>query len=224
MMRVIICLWFVAMSCHASTSFEINPKKTIQTHISNRDFNRISIQDDRITQLFFDKTDFLVEMDEVNGQIFVKPIRKTSINPLSFSMTTEKGKTQDWLFSFVNCKSRTLILYEREPEVVRSSACQEQAVVLLNQLMSEDSLKGMVKRTKLLSVAKGWQLKRLKQLKKGHLIGYVLTLKNISGEKQGTTANVLWGDSVLALSIARAKLEAGESTSVFVVTDARGLK
>ncbi|NQY42978.1 MAG: type-F conjugative transfer system secretin TraK, partial [Legionellales bacterium] len=122
-------------SVHAATIFTLNDKRTIETHLSNRDFNRIAIEKDRKANIFYDRDAFSVVHDKANRQIFVKPNDETSKYPLGFTITTEKNKSQDWLFSFRNVKARTLILQDVERDVVKAPSCEEEAVKLLNQLI-----------------------------------------------------------------------------------------
>ncbi len=218
-------VWLMLMVgwANAATVFNLNEKQVIETHLSSRDFNRIAIEQDRITQMFFDQDLFLVVNDEVNGQIFVRPIKKTSKHPLSFTITTEKNKTQDWLFTFMDVKARALILQDKEVEIVKSANCKEQAINLLNKLIAEERLKGMIERNKSISVQQGWELRKLKHVVKGNLIGHVLALKNVSRKAREITVAELWRDSAMAISIDRSIVEPGDYVRVLIVTDERGL-
>ena len=210
-------------SVHAATIFTLNDKRTIETHLSNRDFNRIAIEKDRIANIFYDRDAFSVVHDKANGQIIVKPNDEPSKYPLGFTITTEKNKTQDWLFSFRNVKARTLILQDVERDVVKAPSCEEEAVKLLNQLINHEDIKGLKNKVKTINVTSNWKLKILKQIKRDNLKGYVLTLRNNTDVEQEISVKELWRDSILAINIDKPKIEPHGNTEVFMVTDERGL-
>ena len=203
--------------------FNLNERQVIETYLSSRDFNRIAIEKDRITHMVFDRDMFVVVKDEVNGQIFVKPNQKTTNHPVSFTIITEKNKTQDWLFTFRDIKARTLILEDVKSKVVKSVNCQEQAVILLNKLVNKEKVKGIFSQNKLIPVKSPWRLKIVKQISKGNLRGYVLALQNTAKEAKEIRVADLWVDSVLAISLGRETVESGDIVKVVVVTDERGL-
>ena len=87
-MRKLIVLMLMVGVVNAATIFNLNDRQVIETYLSNRDFNRIAIDDDRITQVFYDRESFNVVNDTVNGQIFVKPVDEDSEYPLSLTITT----------------------------------------------------------------------------------------------------------------------------------------
>lgn len=222
-MRKLIVLMLMVGVVNAATIFNLNDRQVIETHLSNRDFNRIAIDDDRITQVFYDRESFNVVNDTVNGQIFVKPVDEDSEYPLSLTITTENNKTQDWLFTFKNVKARTLILQEDKREIVKSLDCKEQAVKLLNKLVKNENVKGMVKNRKNIPVTSGWKLTRLKYVKLGNFIGHTLSLKNTTNQAREIKVKELWRDELVAISLDRPKVESGDYVRVIMVTEGQGL-
>lgn len=287
MYRIVVLMLLVEVA-NSSSIFNLNDRQVIETHLSSRDFNRISIDNDRITQTFYDRDHFKVVEDKINGQIFVKPAepegiaekekveqlidtfqlelssspsinnqedpnyhnilrrkdllklqieqqqkrlegleqiikKKENKHPLGFTITTENNKTQDWLFTFKDVKSRTLILQEDKREVVKSLDCKEQAVKLLNKLVKHENIKGMVKNRKNIPVTSGWKLTRLKYVKLGNFIGHVLSLQNTTNQAREIKVKELWRDELVAISLDRPKVESGDYVRVIMVTEGQGL-
>ena len=220
---VLALVVFALSGSFGSQSFELDPYSTIETHLSSRDFNRIAIDGDRISQLFFDSSVFVVELDRENGQIFVKPVETKSKQPQSFAITTEKRMTQDFLFTCKDVKSRTLILKSRTKEgSAKSGSCQGKAQSLLAAMKDGANL-NFVERTTKIPTTKAWKFKRLKYVKQGKLMGHVLTLKNVSEQPLTISINDLWRDTVAAMSVDKETLGVGEHTRVYMVTGLGGL-
>jgi hypothetical protein len=70
--------------------------KRLEVPVSQDRINRIAILGDRIAQIFGDEGRFTVELDETNGQVFLK-VAGVSSESISLSLVTESGKTQDLL-------------------------------------------------------------------------------------------------------------------------------
>lgn len=71
-------------------------EKHIEGFISAREMNRIKVQGERISEVVGLDSNFVLESDEVNGQIFIKAANDEVHAPKAeFSIVTESGKTQD---------------------------------------------------------------------------------------------------------------------------------
>lgn len=72
----------------------MNDHARLEVSISSQYFNRFSVEGEGISQVFANG-DIVIEQDEVQGQLFIKPVQGTMNQPLYISLVTEKGITQD---------------------------------------------------------------------------------------------------------------------------------
>lgn len=63
--------------------------------ISSDSMNRLAVATDRIIQIFGDSETYQVQTEESTGQIFLKPSAENGTKPLSVTLITENGLTQD---------------------------------------------------------------------------------------------------------------------------------
>lgn len=69
--------------------------KALEMSISEKDLTRITVKDDRIQNVFGVAGEYVLETDEDQGQIFIRPQQSRSLRPISLTLTTEGGRTQD---------------------------------------------------------------------------------------------------------------------------------
>lgn len=91
--------------------------KVIEASIANQDLTRIAVQDDRISNVFGIAGEYVLEAEEEQGQIFIRPVDNGSssfdgINskPIHLTLTTEKGHVQDLRLIPQDQAPETLIL------------------------------------------------------------------------------------------------------------------
>lgn len=76
----------------------LNDLKVIEAAISRQGLTRITVKDDRVLNVFGITGEYVLETDEDQGQVFIRPMGPGSLNPISLTLTTEKGHTQDLRF------------------------------------------------------------------------------------------------------------------------------
>lgn len=69
----------------------------IKADISYQNLNRISIKGDKIDSILGIDNAFHYEKNEKTGEIFLRPTEENGYTPISLSVTTVSGKTQDLL-------------------------------------------------------------------------------------------------------------------------------
>jgi conjugal transfer pilus assembly protein TraK len=79
----------------AALQLPLNELKVIEAHIPKTDLTRITVEEDRILHVFGASGEYILEADEERGQIFIRPSEHHSTKPISLTITTEKGYTQD---------------------------------------------------------------------------------------------------------------------------------
>ena len=83
-------------AAHASVITKtLNEHLRITAPIAAAELNRISVQGDRIHQIFGAEGKFSVETDNESGQLFLKPLNAAERHALNLTIITENGNTQD---------------------------------------------------------------------------------------------------------------------------------
>ncbi len=96
--------------CASSQAITMNPDKRIKAVIAGDSMNRIAVTNDRITQIFGDNEAYEVQSEENTGQLFLKPTSENGKKPLSVTLITENGATQDMTLQPADCEAATVIL------------------------------------------------------------------------------------------------------------------
>jgi hypothetical protein len=108
-------LFILSTTAHAAIVRPLDEMKVIETHISQDGLTRIKVQDDRILHVFGSAGEYILEVDENQGQIFIRPtlldeIGSKASKPISLTLTTEEGHTQDLRLIPKDQASEALIL------------------------------------------------------------------------------------------------------------------
>jgi hypothetical protein len=94
----------------ASQALVMNPDKRLKAVISCDSMNRLAVANDRITQIFGDNDAYEVQTEESTGQLFLKPTAENGKKPLSVTLITENGATQDMTLQPEEREATTVIL------------------------------------------------------------------------------------------------------------------
>ena len=92
-------LFLSISSLYAAEVHNLSEGSRIQANICPTEMNRISVQGDRIAQVFGAEGKFTHQVDEETGQFFLKPLSQAEGGfpyvPVSLTLITESGLTQD---------------------------------------------------------------------------------------------------------------------------------
>lgn len=104
--------FLISTSAHAAITKNLDEMKVIEVPISREGLTRIKVQEDRILHVFGNAGEYVLETDEDQGQIFIRPIpsEEFSSKSISLTITTEAGYTQDLRLSPKNQAPEALIL------------------------------------------------------------------------------------------------------------------
>lgn len=97
-------------SAHASQVLNMNPNARISAKISFDSMNRIAIDKDRISQVFGDENTYTTQIDEMRGQLFLKPTAENGDKPIHLTITSENDVVQDIELLPDKINTQTLIL------------------------------------------------------------------------------------------------------------------
>jgi type-F conjugative transfer system secretin TraK len=92
------------------TVLSLCPDRRLKAAIAQDSMNRIAVTNDRITQVFGDEESYVVQAEEHTGQLFLKPTVENGDKPLSLTLITESGLTQDLTLEPTKKEATTLLL------------------------------------------------------------------------------------------------------------------
>lgn len=84
--------------------------KRLEATISPDVMNRITVENDRITNIFGDEGTFVTQTDDQTGQVFIKPTVENGVKPISLTIITENGITQDFSLNPTDSAASTILL------------------------------------------------------------------------------------------------------------------
>src|SRR3990167_9881555 len=111
---------FLISGAQAAIIHPLNDLKVIEVPISQAGLTRITVKGDRISNVFGVAGEYVMEPDEDQGQVFIRPL-EPALNPISLTVTTEGGHTQDLRLVPKNQVPEALILKaEQDPDVEKA--------------------------------------------------------------------------------------------------------
>lgn len=88
----------------------------IHSKISYQNLNRIKVKGDKIDSIAGIETAFHFEKNDRTGEIFIRPTEDNGYSPISLSLTTVSGKTQDLQLEVVDGEANTIELVAEKEE------------------------------------------------------------------------------------------------------------
>jgi conjugal transfer pilus assembly protein TraK len=114
-LTILVISLLSTVAASSSQQLIINPEKRLKAVISFDAMNRLAVVNDRITQVFGDQEAYEIQQEETTGQIFLKPSQENGKKPLSLTIITEAGITQDLSLQPADQSAGT-ILFKKPPE------------------------------------------------------------------------------------------------------------
>jgi len=214
--------------------------KRLEASICPDSMNRLAVTNDRIVQVFGDEGAFESQSEENTGQVFIKPTAENSIKPLSLTLITEQGKTQDLSLKPTAKTATTLILKAsdkpskplsvdgsaessgggklHDPSLVtaKNLPIQEQLLNLLKQAVGERlSLKEMIPPSR--PSPEGYSMTPYQSFRGGDYVVHTFHLENTTSTAIDLTEKAFYQPGDLAISIKGRVLEPHAKTVLYVV-------
>ena len=209
----------------------MNESERLEADISLNVMNRIAVTNDRIVNIFGDEGLFVTQADEETGQVFIKPTSDNGLKPLSISLTTENGFTQDLQLNPVEGNATTLIL--KSPQKITQQSPQElllpgfsenhaesqtnQWIAVMKQavlgLLPESSLNFSKAQRHL----EGLQSKPEKSYQSGKFLVQVWSLKNLNDTNQELLERNFYKPGDLAISLEKRVLAPKETGFLYIL-------
>jgi len=192
--------------------------------VSQQDMSRIGVEGDRIAQVFGGSGSISIETDNTQGQIFVKPV-SNSLHPISLTLITESGFTQDLLLLPLDIPAETIVLkatkkMQNQPSPINSSVLQSDIKDLVKAMVEGKEISGYEKKpaSQKIQVWKDVQLTKRLQYRGAQFQGFVLELKNLSGSLLFLhEKNFFFEKGIVAVGLNCFELQPEETTLVWVV-------
>lgn len=125
---------FLGTVAHAAIVKPLDSLKVVEISIAKEGLTRIAVQEDRILNVFGVTGEYVLEADEDQGQVFIQLADLEASKPLSLTITTERGHTQDLRLLPKDQAPQALILEVQEDGVERKYFPYENAKSPLSPL------------------------------------------------------------------------------------------
>jgi type-F conjugative transfer system secretin TraK len=110
MLKPFFCFSVFVSVALAQQTLSVSPNKRVEATIAKDAMNRLALENDRIAQVFGDEGTFVSQTDEATGQLFIKPTPENGDKPLSLTLISENGLTQDLLLKPSASEPQTIVL------------------------------------------------------------------------------------------------------------------
>lgn len=130
----------------AVQNFNLVDHQRTEIQVSNRQMNRIAVKGDRIQQIFGADEHFHIETDDHGGQIFLKFLSDQMLEPVSLTIVTESGLTQDLTLMPDDMEAQTVLFKPGigfdDAEDNRLESREDKIVELISAMAAGDRLEG----------------------------------------------------------------------------------
>ncbi len=222
-------LYVLPSGSQAAQIHPLNDLKVIEVPISQTGLTRIAVKGDRIADVFGMSGEYVMEADETQGQVFIRPF-EPALNPISLTVTTEGGHTQDLRLVPKNQAPEALILKaEQSPDAQKAEMLiTRNEIEELLSAMSEGRIPMGYKNVALDLPNPDEPHKLIYEVKNDKLRGLTYEVKNLttipwiletSEFAQKLNIDVL-DIHVVAVLMPKKLLKPGESTHVYIAAKA----
>jgi type-F conjugative transfer system secretin TraK len=227
---VSVFLWSgVAFGATQVLTFTEN--KRLEANIAANMMNRLAVTNDRIVNVFGDDGTFITQTDDHTGQVFIKATPENASLPISITLITENGLTQDLMLHPVESKASTIILKalqsnhaSQSPQSVllpgfskNSEGEQEQWIALIKQAVLGELPEFDGKHSAHERKATGFQLKHEKNYDAKSGVVQVWCVKNMSRSSQTLLEKLFHQPGDIALSLQKRALQPNEKTLLYIL-------
>lgn len=239
MNRFIICM-LASTTAQAAIVRPLDEMKVLEVPIAQDALTRIKVQDDRILHVFGNSGEYVLETDDYQGQIFIRPTPSLEATPsktISLTLTTEAGYTQDLRLITKKQVPETLILKintDLNQELERNSFNEEK---LTSTPLFREEVEGLILALQEERIPLGYKempinlitlnepYQRVREIKGQKLRGLTYRIQNntkeplvLSEAKLAKELNINTPlNALVALLIPKKTLTPGEGTDVYVV-------
>ena len=223
MLRVICIIFLMFLqNVYALQIKNLYKNTKLIADISQNSINRISVDDDRISQVFGLNEDLIIETDNSTGQIF---LRTKQSKPIALSIITEKNVTIDLRLLPKDLPGETIIIKINQPADPRK--LNAKTTIYLDQITDLVLAMGNAKNTMGYAVKKVhkvillWDKIELVQTSEyigKKLIGEIYNLTNKTKDRLFLTeTQFVWKKQIAGIAIKQHALAPNETTKIYLV-------
>lgn len=186
--------------------------------ISKHQLNRIAVRGDRIQQVFGVDENLHVETDEQGGQIFIKCAHPHG-NPVSLTLITEGGLTQDLTLTPEDVEAQTILFKPgavKDQVMEEDNSSQDQLMSLMQAMIAGQKIDGY----EMTSVSDGepnGRFRAYKHYEGPEYRGIHYIFKNEGDEPILLTEPSLAQPGDLAVSLSHTNVAPGTCVSLYVI-------
>ncbi len=196
--------------------------------VSRKEVTRIAIERGRIRKVTGNAGEFVLEKDDDEGQIFIRPVSPESTKPINVFVTSERS-TIGLLLQPVDTPSDTIVIREgREspvgPTRVEQSGRHVRTLKNLLLVMAADALPDDMEVREIgrpMALGPGTRLTLQRLWLGAGVVGEKYQLLNTGAAAIDVAERQFFKSGVMALSLEQASLRPGEATPLFVIRERR---
>ena len=222
----------LSTTAHAAITKNLDETRVIEIPISQIGLTRIKVQEDRILHVFGNAGEYVLETDENQGQIFIRPqpSEEGTSSPISLTLTTEAGYTQDLRLipkhqaaDAIILKSDIALKQEIAREKLSSAPLFREEIEGLMQALQEERIPLGSKEMPINLTTLNEPYQRVREIQGEKLRGLTYHIQNktqnvqILSESEVAKALPFKGHKIVALLIPKKTLNPTEGTDIHVI-------
>ena len=200
--------------------------ETAVAKISQKEVTRIVFEKSRVRRVTGNAGEFVLEKDEDKGQVFIRPTSAENAMPINLFIMSDRG-TVGLLLQPVDMPTDTIVIREGREPAPRESRTERsgrhvRTIKNLLLAMATDALPDDMEIREVgqeLALWPGVRLVLQRSYMGAGFVGERYSLANITTATVSLTERDLYKRGVMAVSLERATLTAGESTNLFVIRE-----
>lgn len=226
MRKYIFLSMMTVSSLYAAQILDGHQTERLNASISGNHYNRLRIEGDSIQQVF-GNGDLSIEQDEMNGQIFLKPVMVSSSQPFYLSVITEKGSTYDFKFVASHSEPQVLLIKQRHTHNLgvrtKQKSSQDDYTISLKKALSVliqgQTIEGFLKvnREKPLRKFEGWEIDSFSITVGKSLQTEVYRLKNSTVHSQEVNQSTFPLEGVKAMVVDKEVVKPDGYVTVYLI-------
>lgn len=221
----LLTLLLLSNPAHALQVLDASDGETLVAKISQREMTRIAIDKGRVRKLPLTEGDLIVEKDEDNGQVFVRPA-SADAKAINVFVIDARGRTYGLLLQPADIPAENIIIRDRaaksEKSSIEKSGSYQRVIKNMVLAMATDASPNGVEVREMRQEIPLWQESKL-MLQRTYIgrsvVGEKFLLTNVSGKPMVIAEPELSRRGVISVSVENMNLAPGESTNVFVVRE-----
>jgi type-F conjugative transfer system secretin TraK len=214
----------LSQPCLALQTFKMVDQQKTTAILSKEHYTRISVEEDRIQQIFGAEGIFDIQSDDERGQIFLKPFHSSLSKPVSITIVTEGGITQDIRLMPRPVEAQSILFKPEElmaTEAPKVKSYRGELVELMQGMVYENFLEDYDKmplKTVERPAKEGLEIEPVSFYLGDRYVGRLYTLKNIGDVPVSLSEQEFSKGGDVALLLVSQTLLPKQTTRLYVIT------